>query len=162
VSGGAGIDVLRGGDGTDTLDGGSGDDILVGGTGNDLLIGGLGSDIFRWEFADRGVAGSPAADTVQDFDSSVGGDRLDLRDLLQGETDNAVDLTSYLHFSQSGADVVVQVSSSGGFAGGFNAGAVDQTITLQGQWADLTASGGLSSDQQIIQDLLSKGKLITD
>ena len=30
------------------------------------------------------------------------------------------------------------------------------------QWTDLTASGGLSSYQQIIQDLLSKGKLITD
>jgi surface adhesion protein len=93
---------------------------------------------------------------------AAGGDKLDLRDLLQGETTDAVNLTSFLHFSQSGTDAVVQVSSSGGFAGGFNAGAIDQTITLQGQWADLTASGALSSDQQIIQDLLTKGKLITD
>jgi Ca2+-binding RTX toxin-like protein len=165
LSGGTGIDVLRGGEGADTLDGSDGDDVLVGGAGNDLLIGGLGSDIFRWELADRGVAGTPAVDTVQDFDSAAfaaGGDRLDLRDLLQGETDDAVNLTSFLHFAQSGADAVIQVSSNGGFAGGFNAGAVDQTITLQGQWADLTASGALGSDQQIIQDLLSKGKLITD
>jgi Ca2+-binding RTX toxin-like protein len=162
LNGGNGIDVLRGGAGNDTLDGGAGDDILVGGAGNDLLIGGLGVDVFRWELSDRGVAGSPAVDTVQDFDSSVGGDQLDLRDLLQGETDDAVNLTNFLHFAQSGSDVVIQVSSSGGFAGGFNAGAVDQTITLQGQWADLTASGAFSSDQQIIQDLLTKGKLITD
>jgi len=73
-----------------------------------------------------------------------------------------VNLTNFLHFAQSGTDVVVQVSSNGGFAGGFNAGATDQTIMLQGQWADITASGTFSSDQQIIQDLLSKGKLITD
>ncbi|MBT9540724.1 immunoglobulin-like domain-containing protein, partial [Thiobacillus sp.] len=165
LNGGAGIDVLRGGAGNDTLNGGDGNDTLVGGAGNDILIGGLGSDVFRWELADRGVAGTPAADTVQDFNSAsaaAGGDRLDLRDLLQGESQDAVNLTNFLHFSQSGADVVVQVSSNGGFTGGFNAGAADQTITLQGQWADITASGALSSDQQIIQDLLTKGKLITD
>ena len=162
LNGGTGIDVLRGGAGNDTLNSGDGDDILVGGAGNDLLIGGLGADVFRWELADRGIAGSPAADTVQDFDSSVGGDQLDLRDLLQGESDDALSLTNFLHFSQSGSDAVIQVSSNGGFAGGFNPGSVDQTITLQGQWADLTASGALNSDQQIIQDLLSKGKLITD
>ncbi|MEW6119492.1 MAG: retention module-containing protein [Pseudomonadota bacterium] len=162
LNGGAGIDVLRGGAGNDTLDGGDGDDILVGGAGNDLLIGGLGADVFRWELSDRGVAGSPAADTVQDFDSSIGGDQLDLRDLLQGESDDALSLANFLHFSQSGSDVVIQISSSGGFAGGYNAGAVDQTITLQGQWSDITGSGSLTSDQQIIQDLLTKGKLITD
>ncbi len=138
------------------------DSVLVGGAGNDLLIGGLGSDVFRWELADRGVAGTPAADTVQDFDNSVGGDQLDLRDLLQGESDDALNLTNFLHFTQSGSDAVIQVSSSGGFAGGFNAGAVDQTITLQGQWANITSSGAFGSDQQIIQDLLTKGKLITD
>ena len=165
LNGGVGIDVLRGGAGNDTLTGGDGNDILVGGAGNDILIGGLGADVFRWELADRGVAGTPANDTVQDFDSApvaAGGDRLDLRDLLQGEANDAVNLTNFLHFAQSGTDVVVQVSSNGGFAGGFNAGATDQTITLQGQWADITASGTFSSDQQIIQDLLSKGKLITD
>jgi Ca2+-binding RTX toxin-like protein len=165
LNGGTGNDVLRGGAGNDTLNGGDGNDILVGGAGNDLLIGGLGADTFRWELADRGVAGTPASDIVQDFDNaavSAGGDILDLRDLLQGETGNAVNLTNFLHFSQVGADVVVQVSSNGGFAAGFNAGAIDQSITMQGQWANLTAGGAFSSDQQIIQDLLTKGKLVTD
>jgi hypothetical protein len=163
--GGDGADRLEGGAGNDTLDGGAGNDLLMGGADNDLLIGGLGSDIFRWELADRGVAGTPAEDTVQDFNSaaaSAGGDILDLRDLLQGETNDSLNLTDFLHFSQTGADVVIQVSSNGGFVDGFNAGAVDQTITLQGQWADLTASGAFNSDQQIIQDLMTKGKLITD
>jgi Mg-chelatase subunit ChlD len=165
LNGGAGEDVLRGGAGSDTLNGGDGNDTLAGGAGNDLLIGGLGSDTFHWELSDRGVAGTPAADTVQDFNSAAaaaGGDKLDLRDLLQGESSDATNLTSFLHFTQSGTDAVVQISSSGGFAGGYNAGAADQTIILQGQWADLTASGTFSSDQQIIQDLLNKGKLISD
>jgi hypothetical protein len=165
LTGGDGADRLEGGTGNDTLDGGAGNDLLIGGAGDDLLIGGLGSDIFRWELADRGTPGTPAEDAVQDFNNAAvaaGGDILDLRDLLQGETNDAASLTDFLHFSQNGSDVVVQVSSNGGFAGGFDTGAVDQTITLQGQWADLTASGGLSSDQQIIQDLLSKGKLVTD
>ncbi|MFZ5545857.1 MAG: type I secretion C-terminal target domain-containing protein [Pseudomonadota bacterium] len=166
VNGGTGNDVLRGGAGTDTLNGGDGNDIVVGGSGNDLLIGGAGSDVFRWELADQGTAGTPAADTVQDFNpaaASAGGDVLDLRDLLQGETlaGSAMgNLTSFLHFATVGADTVIQISSRGGFSGGFNAGAVDQTITLQN--VDLTGGGLLSTDQQIIQDLINKSKLLVD
>ena len=56
---------------------------------------------------------------------------------------------------------MVHVSSTGGYTGGtFVAGATDQKIVLQG--VDLTNSGALSSDTQIIQDLLLKGKLHTD
>jgi hypothetical protein len=163
--GGDGIDELRGGAGNDTLDGGNGADVLVGGAGNDLLIGGPGSDVFRWELADRGTAGSPSVDTVTGFDNGPvgsGGDVLDLRDLLQGETieGGAVgNLTSYLHFAASGGDTVIQISANGGFSSGFNAGAIDQTIVLQG--VNLTASGTLT-DQQIIQTLLNNNKLITD
>ena len=68
-------------------------------------------------------------------------------------------LTNYLHFVQQGANTVVQVSANGGFASGYNAGAIDQTIVLTG--VNLTASGTLT-DQQVLQDLLNRGKLITD
>ena len=51
------------------------------------------------------------------------------------------------------------ISSAGGFASFYSAGQEDQTIILQG--VDLTA-GGTLNDQQIIQDLLTKGKLVTD
>ncbi len=162
--GGVGDDVLRGGSGNDTLSGGDGADVLAGGLGNDLLIGGAGSDTFEWALADKGAAGSPMVDTIQDFNSAsavLGGDLLDLRDLLQGETHQGGvvgNLTSFLHFEASGGNTTIQISSSGGFASGYNAGAVDQSIVLQG--VDLTA-GGLS-DQQVIQDLLNKGKLVTD
>lgn len=165
LTGGLGDDILRGGDGNDTLNGGAGNDVLAGGFGNDLLIGGTGSDTFQWSLADKGAVGSPAVDTVQAFDNSLpaaGGDVLDLRDLLQGESHqgNSVgNLLSFIHFQSTGGDTTVQISSGGGFASGYNAGAVDQTIVLQG--ADLTAAGSLT-DAQVIQNLLTAGKLQVD
>jgi Ca2+-binding RTX toxin-like protein len=134
--------------------------MLIGGAGNDVLTGGLGADVFKWSLADRGAPGTPAVDTLTDFDSTTASDRLDLRDLLQGEAASGAgaNLEDYLHFEYSGGNTTVHVSSSGGFAGGYAPGAEDQTILLQG--VDLI--GGLSTDQQVIQDLLNKGKLITD
>ncbi|HNO89120.1 MAG TPA: type I secretion C-terminal target domain-containing protein, partial [Rhodocyclaceae bacterium] len=89
-------------------------------------------------------------------------DVLDLRDLLQGESHGASglgNLTSYLHFEKVGTATVVDISSSGGYSAGFKASATDQTIVLSN--TDLT-SGGTLNDAQIIQDLMTKGKLHTD
>jgi surface adhesion protein len=166
LAGGTGNDILRGGAGNDNLNGGDGADVLSGGTGNDVLTGGLGSDVFNWSLADRGAAGSPAADVIADFNNalpSAGGDVLDLRDLLQGEGAAAGgpgNLGNYLHFSVTGGNTVIQISSTGGFSTGFSTSKTDQTITLQG--VDLTAAGTLTTDQQIIQDLLNKSKLVVD
>ncbi|WP_157451396.1 cadherin-like domain-containing protein, partial [Caldimonas taiwanensis] len=154
--GGQGHDVLDGGAGDDTLDGGEGNDRLWGGANSDTLTGGAGADVFAWTLADRGSPGAAPVDTITDFDNAPGGDVLDLRDLLQGE--HAGNLADYLHFSTSGGNTIVSISSTGGFAGGFSASAVDQVIQLTG--VDLTS--GFSSDQQIVQDLLSRGKLLTD
>ncbi|MCB1955165.1 MAG: type I secretion C-terminal target domain-containing protein, partial [Rhodocyclaceae bacterium] len=139
------------------IEGGGGNDRIIGGGGDDQLLGGLGADTFAWSLADAGTAGSPAHDSVVDFNMASGGDILDLRDLLQGE--NSGNLANYLHFEQSDAGTVVHVSSNGGFAGGYNAAQENQSITLEG--VDLF-SGGLTTDQQVIQDLLTRGKLITD
>jgi Ca2+-binding RTX toxin-like protein len=135
---------------------------MEGGVGNDSLTGGTGSDTFRWQLADKGPVGNPAADVVTDFSAAAvksGGDALDLRDLLQGEnhTTGTGNLGNYLHFEKSGTDTILHVSSSGAYSAGFNATADDQTITLNN--VDLTTTG---NDQAIIQDLLTKGKLIVD
>ncbi|MGB9128460.1 MAG: type I secretion C-terminal target domain-containing protein, partial [Thiobacillus sp.] len=156
--GGEGADRLEGGTGDDLLDGGTGNDLLIGGAGNDTLTGGLGADVFKWELSDHGTAGSPAIDTVTDFDSAASSDKLDLRDLLQGESHSGTDagnLADYLHFSYDSttSTTVLEVKSQGASMSG-----PDQIINLSG--VDLVA--GYTSDQQIIQDLLSKGKLITD
>ncbi|WP_153144894.1 retention module-containing protein [Dechloromonas sp. H13] len=134
----------------------SGGDTLNGGAGNDMLTGGAGADTFVWNLADRGTLANPARDVITDFNTATyasGGDRLDLRDILQGTATTATALDSYLDFSKQGSDTVINVRPNG--AGG----EMTQQIVLQG--VDLTSNGTLS-DQAIIQDLLTKGKLQTD
>ncbi|MFH1871359.1 MAG: Ig-like domain-containing protein [Pseudomonadota bacterium] len=169
LNGDAGDDRLEGGAGDDVLSGGTGADTLSGGAGDDTLSGGLGdlvSDTFEWTLADAGAKGAPTVDTITDFDAAAapsGGDVLDLRDLLSGENQGADigNLASFLHFEKSGSDTMVHISSSGGFGSGYTPAAEDQTVILQD--VDLYAFvGSNATDQQIIQDLLTKGKLITD
>ncbi|WP_310461073.1 Calx-beta domain-containing protein [Sphaerotilus sp.] len=169
LSGLLGNDALFGGWGNDTLVGGDGNDTLTGGQGNDALTGGIGSDVFAWTFNDGGAHGTPSVDTITDFDTrlpSAGGDIIDLRDMLSGETTGT--LENYLEFSFAGsgsaATTTIHVSSTGAFAGGtYSSASEDQTIVLSG--VDLRASLGLGStatDADIIGRLLTQGKLIVD
>jgi Ca2+-binding RTX toxin-like protein len=157
VYGGAGNDTINGQGGHDYLYGGVGSDTISGGAGNDSLSGGAGADTFAWSFADRGTLAAPARDVIADFDIAnyaTGGDRLDLRDILQGTgATSATALDAFLDFSKQGSDTVINVRPTGA------AGDVTQQIVLQG--VDLTSNGTLS-DQTIIQDLLTRGKLQTD
>ncbi len=171
--------LLHGTSGNDVLVGGEGNDVLVGSAGSDVLMGGDGADTFVWHFADKGtpgfngpssqwVAAKPAVDTVTDFNMDQG-DRLDLRDLLQGETDDASVLTKYLSFQQVGNDTVIHVNSSGVAAtitspsDGYGVhDPVDQKIVLQNVTLDQLASGGATDDQSIIQNMLTKGNLLVD
>jgi uncharacterized protein YegL len=151
-----GNDILVGGDGDDILFGNAGDDILQGGTGNDTLYGDGGGDTFVWGQDDQGMIGTPAEDTVHDFDhmtdGAAGGDVLDLRDLLQGEEENP--LTEYLSFTSNGTDTTIHIDPGGGAF--FQE---TQKIILSG--VDLT-SGGTLSDQDIINHLLANNNIRTD
>jgi Ca2+-binding RTX toxin-like protein len=141
------IENLRGSERNDILVGSADDNRLRGEGGNDILVGESGSDTFEWEFADQGTSLLPAIDTVVDFNSTE--DKLDLRDLLQGETVST--LEDYLHFTYDGSDTTVEVKSQGA------AGQVDQKIILFD--TNLTSFG---SDADIISNLISNGKLIVD
>ncbi|WP_439820412.1 LapA family giant adhesin [Pseudomonas sp. HLG18] len=131
--GGAGNDILFGGGGNDVLDGGKGNDILLGGTGNDTLIGGPGNDIliggsgadtFVWKAGDTGN------DVIKDFNASEG-DRIDLRDLLQGESGSTID--NFLKITTVDGVSSLQVSSAGKFNSADAAAATpDVTIKLEG------------------------------
>ncbi|MBM5572501.1 MULTISPECIES: type I secretion C-terminal target domain-containing protein, partial [Deefgea] len=186
--GGSGNDYLDGGTGSDGLRGGTGNDILRGGAGNDILRGDAGSDVFLWlpgdQAQNRGVVSissvpgmsatdfgvsntlkivASATDVVKDFKTAEG-DKLDLRDLLQGENHDANNpndignLLNHLHFEKSGTSTVVHISTAGEFVNGtYDASKEDQTIILQG--VDLTTAG---NDQAIIQTLLSNKNLLTD
>ncbi|VVP45430.1 LapA family giant adhesin [Pseudomonas fluorescens] len=131
--GGAGNDILFGSGGNDVLDGGKGNDILLGGTGNDtlmggqgndILIGGSGADTFVWKSGDTG------SDVIKDFKAAEG-DRIDLRDLLQGETGSTID--NFLKITTVDGTSSLQVSSAGKFNSGDAAAATpDVTIKLEG------------------------------
>uniref|UniRef100_UPI00255670A8 beta strand repeat-containing protein n=2 Tax=unclassified Pseudomonas TaxID=196821 RepID=UPI00255670A8 len=122
--GSGGNDVLDGGKGNDILLGGSGNDSLMGGQGNDILIGGSGADTFVWKAGDTGN------DVIKDFKASEG-DRIDLRDLLQGETGSTID--NFLKITTVDGVSSLQVSSGGKFNSGDAAAATpDVTIKLEG------------------------------
>ncbi|WP_370277736.1 retention module-containing protein [Pontibacterium sp.] len=156
---------LDGQAGDDQLSGNAGDDTLIGGSGDDTLVGGLGSDTFVWQLNDGGAAGTPATDTITDFDSTApasGGDKLDLSSLLVGE--DGGDLTHFLHFELDGSgDTVIKISTDGDFAGGFSESDVEQVIVQEG--VDLVTaytSGGVVDQSALISDLVTNGTLVTD
>jgi hypothetical protein len=115
IVGGSNNDTFTGTDGNDILVGNDGDDLLIGGFGNDTLTGGVGSDEFLW-IADGYDAAKPQVDTITDFELGVGGDVLNLADLLPGgfsPTDD-VSLNQYLSFDDDGAGkTVVKVDADG-------------------------------------------------
>ena len=140
--------------GNDALSGTSGADFISAAAGNDTMSGGLGADTFKWALADKGSAGTPATDVIQDF-STGQGDVLHLSELLQGE--NSSNLTNYLHFTYDAGlnQTTVHVSSAGNYSGGYNAGETDQVIVLNSH----SVTG---TNQEIINLLKASGNLITD
>ena len=122
---------------------------------DDAILATDGDDVFAFALSDAGAA--PADVTISGFGDS-GTDSLDLRDLLTGE-EASDDLSSYLNVRLEGADTVIEVSSSGSFKGNpSDAGAIDQTITLEG--VDLV--GDMSDVNLVIQSMLDSGKLTID
>ncbi|WP_458729885.1 retention module-containing protein [Pseudomonas brenneri] len=130
--GGSGDDILFGQGGNDYLDGGKGNDILLGGTGsdtliggqgNDILIGGTGADTFVWRAGDTGN------DVIKDFKASEG-DRIDLRDLLKGETDGTID--NFLKLTTVDNVTTLQISSEGKLNAAGGLANADVTIKLEG------------------------------
>lgn len=143
VIGSAGYDILTG-----TVD----DDILIGGTGNDTLIGGSGADVFKWSLGDEGTAGSPAVDHIADFSKSEG-DTLDLRDLLQEETEAT--LSQYLSFGEEGGKAVLNISATAN-------GDVTQKVVFDNQsLLQLEQAFGAASADDLIAKMKSAGNLDT-
>ena len=142
LRGDAGNDFLDGGAGNDILNGGEGDDILRGGLGNDQLTGGTGADLFLWQRGDLG------SDIIRDFNAAEG-DRIDLRDLLQGENDG--NILNYLTVNTSTSTLLI--STSGVLnATGSNA---DVSIRLENGGAPLNLSQYGNSPSEIINSLIA-------
>jgi T1SS-143 domain-containing protein len=127
--------LLIGTDGNDHLFGNNGDDQITGGKGNDLLQGdsnlSTSADTFIWNREDMGVNGSPAHDTVLDFDTSEG-DELNLSDLLsdgshtiEGVDNGSGDLQLNI---KSGGNTVQEIELSGVSAGSDAAAALQSLL----------------------------------
>ena len=151
-----GADILLGTNNGETLDGlgandiiagNAGADNLIGGLGDDTLTGGSGADTFQWSSTNSG-----GTDTITDFAQGLGGDVLDISQLLVGDTPET--LVSFLSFNFAGGNTTITVDSNGSTGGG-----TLQTIVLQG--VDLSHGGALS-DSQIITQLLADVNLKTD
>ncbi|MEH6542178.1 T1SS-143 repeat domain-containing protein, partial [Halopseudomonas sp.] len=137
--------IVTGSTSDESLNGTSRDDLIEGGGGEDTLTGGLGADVFRFGVGESGN------DVIADF-SLAQGDILHLGGLLNGEENNSLD--NYLSFAEVGGNTVISVDTNGDGSG------TDQTITLTG--VDLTNGGTLSTDIDVINDLLNHSALIID
>jgi hypothetical protein len=154
------VEAIAGTSGADTLTGTGANDVLIGGGGDDTLTGGAGADVFKWSLADQGTNADPAVDTIKDFTLGLGGDQLDLRDILD-QAENPVTLDAYLHFVEDGGNVVISVDTNGAVANG-----VTQTIILEGvTFAEINAlpvTGAFTGEQELIAKLLQNDNLKTD
>nr|WP_281354575.1 type I secretion C-terminal target domain-containing protein [Pseudomonas akapageensis] len=141
--GGDGNDILFGQGGIDTLYGGNGNDTLIGGRGNDTLYGGSGADTFTWLKADTGK------DVIKDFKASEG-DKIDLSDLLQGESSSTID--NYLKITTSDGVSTLQVSSTGKLNDAGGVANADVTIKLEGNnWSNTTVSSLIAGGDPTIK-----------
>lgn len=110
ISSYGGNDVLSGYGGNDILNGGSGNDTLYGGIGNNTLTGGSGIDTFGLTLG--------AQDTVTDFVPGVGGDVLQVSDIVSGLTHYVGGqanpfATGHFKVVQAGGDTLFQVDADG-------------------------------------------------
>lgn len=111
LDGGHNHDLLLGGSGDDTLDGGSHHDTLTGGTGDDVMTGGSGKDVFAFS-----LASDEGSDLIVDFATGKNGDRLELSDLLDENSDSVIDeadLDAGAHSVSGTADKVTITFDSG-------------------------------------------------
>ncbi|MFL9854086.1 LapA family giant adhesin, partial [Pseudomonas chlororaphis subsp. aurantiaca] len=143
IFGQGGNDLLDGGKGNDILLGGTGNDTLIGGTGNDILIGGSGADTFVWKAGDTGN------DVIKDFKASEG-DRIDLRDLLQGESASTID--NFLKITTVDGTSTLQVSSEGKLNAAGGIANADVTIKLEGNnWSNTNINSLIAGSDPTIK-----------
>ncbi len=123
--------------GDNAMDGAGGSDTLVSGYGTDTLTGGAGEDRFRIAIVNDGT------EEITDFQAGVGGDVLDLSDLLDNFNPGQSDPNDFVQFVNAGGDTTVRVDADGAANGvSFVDVAVLQNVTL-GNVAQAMIEGNL-------------------
>jgi len=94
-------------------------------------------------------AGDTGSDVIKDFKASEG-DRLDLKDLLQGEKASTID--NFLKITTAGGDTTLQVSSEGKLNAAGGLANADVTIKLEGvNWSNTTINSLISGADPTIK-----------
>ncbi len=138
-----GNDILIGGAGNDILYGEAGNDILIVGEGFDQIYGGSGSDIIAFDVLDA------ITDKIFGFEVGVGGDVLNITDILEGYDPLADVLDDFVRLVTNGDDTEIHVNADGDFGGAFTAialfdGGINATL------ADMLANGNFVADQSVV------------
>ncbi len=167
INGTTGADSIAAGAGNDSVSANSGNDLIVGGAGSDSLTGGGGADTFVWAANDNGTNAAQAVDTISDFSTATyasGGDRIDLSTLLVGASTATLD--KFVHFRWDGTNTTAFISTTGAFTAGHAVGGTFTDVTnnsvQQIVFSGVNLTSGFTTDLQVLNDLISKGKLVID
>lgn len=114
------------------------DNVIRGNDASNRLTGGLGSDTFAY-----GVYGT-APDTITDFATGAGGDKLDLRDLLWGYSVNASNIADFVQLTGGASRTEVAVDRNG----------------VGGDFVMLATLENVALSASLLNDLLANGNLI--
>ncbi|MEZ0081511.1 Ca2+-binding RTX toxin-like protein [Bradyrhizobium japonicum] len=104
---------MYGGNGADTLTAGSyGQSVMNGGAGADTLWGAGGTTVSTFLF--DGDTAFDAVDTIRNFTSSAGHDKLDISDILDGYYDSGTDvITDFVQITTNGSNSELYVDTTG-------------------------------------------------
>jgi Ca2+-binding RTX toxin-like protein len=137
-----GADILIGGAGNDILYGEGGDDILVIGDGFDQAYGGTGSDVFAFDIGDALV------DKIFDFETGIGGDVINVTDILSGYDPLSDAINDFVSLVQNGDDTELHINADGVgtdfVAVAMFEGGIDGTLT------DLINNGNFIADNAVV------------
>ena len=107
-----------------TINGGAGNDVITGTKYADILTGGNGSDTFKFNAGDSGAISDLNFDTISDYATGVGGDKLDLVG-----TGAAATLSGTLDVADAsgntGQEILASISSGILTVGGIGAPSID-------------------------------------
>jgi Ca2+-binding RTX toxin-like protein len=132
-----GNDLLDGGAGDDILYGEAGDDLLIVGEGLDQIYGGSGSDVIQFTVADGLI------DQIKDFETGVGGDVIDLSEVLSfGDTVGDL-IEDFVSLVQDGVDTKVYIDADGAANGQSFAALAIIEDGVSDTLADLVSNGNL-------------------
>jgi Ca2+-binding RTX toxin-like protein len=92
-----------------SLSGGNGNDTLEGGMGADTLTGGGGTDTFLFKAASM----DGTIDAITDFSKALGGDVIDIHDLLTGYTPGVSVISNFVEITTVGTHSALFVDGAG-------------------------------------------------